>query len=155
MMDNKDFISGFDEVVADADNEAPLKTEVDTAMRLKRPAYFEWEIKGRAYKLKLTSDVIVKLEQKFKRNLITVLTDDGLPPLSTMLTVVQASMQMYQHGITYYSVQQLYDAYVEDGGDQLGLLSNVIMPLMSVSGFFTETQAKMIREELKTLDMNL
>ena len=99
--------------------------------------------------------MIVKLEQKFKRNLLTVLTDDGLPPLSTMLTVVQASMQMYQHGITYYSVQQLYDAYVEDGGDQLGLLSNVIMPLMSVSGFFTETQAKMIREELKTLDMNL
>ena len=47
MMDNKDFISGFDEVVADADNEAPLKTEVDTAMRLKRPAYFEWEIKGK------------------------------------------------------------------------------------------------------------
>lgn len=116
----------------------------------KRRPYYEWEIRGNVYKLKLSTAVICKLEEKFRTNLLNVISGDGIPPLGTMLTIIQGAMIQYQHGIKYSKVQSLYDAYTNDGGDQLSFFSDVLMGTMAVSGFFTEEQAEELTGRLKT-----
>ena len=117
----------------------------------KRLPYATWTVAGREYKMKLTADKITRLEKQFGRNLLMVITDDGLPPLGTMLTVIQAALMVFQHNIKFVDVQTMYDDFVDEGGDQTELLKEVIMPLMAVSGFFTLAQATELQKEMEEL----
>lgn len=141
-------LSGFDEEM-EQKKEAVVDFEEKKAAR--RP-YIVWEVDGKEYKLKLTTGVICKLEDKYRRNLLQVLTADDIPPLSIMLTVIQAGMQKFHHGVENKDVQKVYDQYLNAGGSQMKLLSDVIMPLLAVSGFFTESQAKNLQEKLDEAD---
>lgn len=123
-----------------------------TARRAKRPPFITWDTGAEQYKLKLTASAIAKVEQRFKKNLLAVVTDDGIPPVTTMLTIIQAAMLQYHHGMTFQRVQNAYDAYVESGGNQTKLLSETIMPLLGISGFFTDSQMEILTEEMKEAD---
>lgn len=118
----------------------------------KRKPFALWRVEGVDYRLKLTASAICEVEKRIKGNLLMMLADQGLPPLSTMLTIIQCAMLKYHHGMTYYKVQEVYDAYVEEGGDQSKLLSEVIMPIMAVSGFFTQAQQEEMEASMKNLD---
>ena len=63
---------------------------------------------------------------------------DDMPPLSVMLTIIQAAMEPWEHGMDYSDVQKLYDRWTEEGGNQMNCFPGVIIPTMAVSGFFTE-----------------
>ena len=121
----------------------------------KRAPYSTWVVGGEEYKLRLTANVIGKLENAFKRNLLLALTDDGLPPVTDMLFTIQAAMQQYHHGMTSLKVQNLFDQYVDEGGDQSKLMADVIMPLLAVSGFFTQSQEETLTEAMKDLDSGI
>lgn len=109
----------------------------------KRP-WYPWEVNGQEYRLVLTTQVICTLEDKFRKNLLLVVSE--LPPLGVMLTIIQGAATKYEHGISYKTVQDLYDAYLRDGGNQTKLFTDVIMGIMSVSGFFTKEQ----QEDMET-----
>lgn len=141
---------GFDEEMA---VEEPAKAPVIPLTRGKRLPYSTWEVGGAEYKLRLTAIDISKLEQRYRRNLLLYLTDDGIPAVADMLTVIQAAMRTHHHGMTFLNVQSLYDAFVDEGGDQNQLMTDVLMPLLSVSGFFTQNQAETLAQEIK--DSNL
>lgn len=149
-MDNN-FEQGFDKELG-TEGTTPSPVIDITQEKPKRLPFTIWTVKGQDYKLKLRASEICKLEQKFRANLLMVITEDGLPPVATMLTVIQAAMVAYHHGMTYTAVQNIFDQYVEDGGDQTKLMTDVIMPLMGVSGFFTQTQAIVLEEEMKNVD---
>ena len=151
-MSDMDFEQGFDEMEEAQGKDNVIKMEEPAT---KRRPFVLWTVAGNDYKLKLTASVICKLEQKYKRNLLLLITEEGLPPVATMLTIIQASMQLYNHGITYLSVQNVYDQYVDEGGDQNKLMSDVIMPLLGVSGFFTQNQMEILTEEMKDMDSAL
>lgn len=74
---------------------------------------------------------------------------NGIPALGVMLTIVQSATVKYQHSLTFEKVQKLYDRYVEEGGDQMKLYTNVIMGIMAVSGFFTAEQAEAMEDKLE------
>ena len=118
--------------------------------KAKRKAFFYWEVNGTSHKLKLQTSMISKLENKYRRNLLNIISDDGIPPLSVMLTILQGALTPWEHGTTYESVEKLYDTWVEkDGGSQSELLSKVVVPTMAVSGFFTPNQADSIMKSLE------
>lgn len=76
--------------------------------------------------------------------------NEGVPPLSVMLTIVQAALIPWEHGTSYKDVEKLFDLWLEqDGGDQQSFFKEVIVPLMAVSGFFTEKQTAEILESLE------
>lgn len=50
--------------------------------------------------------------------------------------------------MTYLKVQDLYDSWTEEGGNQSDLYTKVILPTLSVSGFFTADQAETLMEEI-------
>lgn len=107
----------------------------------KRRPFSTWEVGGRTYRMKLTTAVICQIEDKFKRNLLDLLFSSGsVPPLSVMLTITQGAMKTWEHGIKYTDVQKLFDQYCEEGGTQMSFMTDVLMDIYGVSGFFSEDQ---------------
>lgn len=116
----------------------------------KRRPFFFWEVNGTTHKMKLQTGMISKLENKYRRNILNIVSDDGIPPLSVMLTIAQAALVPWEHGISYQSVEKLYESWLEhDDGSQAEFLSKVIIPTMAVSGFFTPAQAESIMKSLE------
>lgn len=134
---------GFDEALG-------MEEEKTVPEKPKRAPFAIWSIGGEDYRLKLKASTISALEQKYRRNLMVYLFDDGLPKISDMLTVVQAAMSQYHHGIKFQKVQDLYDEYVDAGGDQSKFMLEVLIPLLEVSGFFTSDQTEKLNEEIET-----
>lgn len=130
--------------------------EEEKVVPITRKPYSTWTVGDTEYKLKLRASEITRLEERFKENLLVVVTGgDGFPPLATMLTIIQGAMQAFHHGMTFGKVQSCFDQYVDEGGDQMKLMAEVIMPLLSVSGFFTETQKEALTESMKEMDTPL
>jgi len=114
-----------------------------------RRPFHTWDVAGREYRLKLKASTIGKLENKYRRNILSVVMGDETPPLSVMLTIIQAAMEPWEHGVSYQDVQKLYDRWTEEGGSQMELFVKVIIPTMTVSGFFTEKQSADLMESLE------
>lgn len=124
------------------------KEEAPTPEKPKRKPFGVWVVGGTEYHLKLTTDGIVALESKTKKNLLSLI--DELPPLNVMCGIIQASMQRYHHGIKYNQVKALIDEYIDEGGSQLELFTDVILPIFQVSGFFSVEMAEAMDETVET-----
>lgn len=140
-------LGGLDEEKNVSEEEAN-KTEVNEEK--KRKAFCYWTVDGRDYRLKLKASNIEKLENKYKCNIMHLV--DDMPALSVMLTIVQAAMLPWEHGVKYDDILKLFDKYVDDGGSQIDLYKNVVIPTLAVSGFFT---TKMAAEILEATDEEL
>lgn len=151
------FEMGLDDVIENTaeENTAQTLELVPESPKSKRKPFLLWTVAGIDYKLKLTASAICKLEQKYRKNLLLLITDEGLPPVTVMLTMIQAAMLQYHHKMTNIAVQNVYDQYVDEGGDQNKLMTDVIMPLLGVSGFFTQSQMEVLTEEMKDVDSAL
>ena len=135
---------GFDEVEETVDEKT---VSFDEVKKHKQP-WFTWNVCGTEYRLKLTASAIIKLEKKYKCNVMD-LFQQGIPELSIMLTIVQAAMDKYHHGISIDKIIDLYEAWVEDeGGSQMDMLQKVMIPTLAVSGFFTPKQAQELLDDI-------
>ena len=83
---------------------------------------------------------------------MNLVAGDGIPPLSIMLTVAQAAMTPWEHGVGYDDVKDAYDRWTENGGNQMDFYTGVVMPTLAVSGFFTEKQAASMMKNLQDAD---
>lgn len=146
---------GFDDEIKEENQESEKVIGLDE--KKKRKPFGYWTVGGREYRLKLDTSTIVKLEEKFKRNLLDFLPSNGsaLPPLAIMLTITQAAMKKWEHGITYEDVQKLFDKYCEEGGTQMTFLLDVIMPIYQVSGFFSENQMETMNDRIQDVKESL
>lgn len=103
--------------------------------------YTTWKVsEGKELKLRLTSLQGTKVEEKIGANLLKVfMPEDGeefpLPPLKVMLLLTHGALQKFEHGISFEDTSDLYDEYVDNGGDQAAFMADVILPLLQVSGF--------------------
>lgn len=111
--------------------------------------YTTWKVsEGKELKLRLTSLQGTKVEEKIGANLLKVfMPEDGeefpLPPLKVMLLLTHGALQKFEHGISFEDTSDLYDEYVDNGGDQAAFMADVILPLLQVSGFMPrEKQSK-------------
>lgn len=143
-------MGGLDEMM-----EAPVEEEkvvnIEEQKQKRRPFHY-WKVGEKEYQLKLTSKWIEQVESKYGKSVFSLALDDDLPPLSVMLTIIQAAMGPWEHGITYVKLQGIYDKWVEQGGNQMDLFTKVVIPTLSVSGFFTEKQAETIMEKMGDVD---
>ncbi|WP_373267128.1 DUF6096 family protein [Hungatella hathewayi] len=140
-------IQGFDEELEEKEEDEKVVSLED---KKKRRPFAYWEVGGKTYKMKLTTQNICRLEDKFKTSLLNVLFGAGsVPPLSVMLTITQVAMLPYNHKIKYEDVQALFDKYCEEGGTQMIFMTDVFMEIYKVSGFFTEDQAEEMDRRLE------
>lgn len=152
---NNDMDFGLDEMEQDLFEENKTK-DSDKVLKLeerkKRRPWHEWTINGREYRLVLTTQAIMKVEAKYRTNIVNLVAANGIPQLSVMLTIIQAAMLKHQHGMKSNKVIELYEQYVSEGGSQVALLNEVIMPTMTVSGFFTEDQSEVMTANMEGMD---
>lgn len=142
-------VYGFDdEVKKEETGAAENGKAVSMDESKKRKPFAYWTVGGREYRMKLTTAAICALEEKYKRNLLEVISG-GMPPLAMMLTIAQAAMKTWEHGIKYKDIQNLFDRYCEEGGTQLTFMTDVLMEIYSVSGFFSEDQQTAMDEKLE------
>ena len=104
-------IGGLDEV-----NETEEKV---VEIEKKRKPFHYWTVAGRDYKLKLQAGSVERVENKYHQNIINMI--DEIPPLSVMLTIIQAAMENWEHNMSYAKIKKLYDVWTEEGGDQFSL----------------------------------
>lgn len=145
MKQEKQEFQGFDEEMT-TEKVLDLSEQREEKEKKRKP-FAIWEVGGREYRLKLTTSVICKLEEQYRCNLMDLLK--GVPPLAIMLTITQAAMKRWEHGIKYTDVQNLFDRYCEEGGTQTTFMTDVLMEIFRVSGFFSENQQTMMDEKLE------
>lgn len=105
-------LGGLDEV-----NETEEKV---VEMEKKRRPFHYWTVKGRDYRLKLQAGSIERVENKYHQNIMNIVSE--MPPLTVMLTIIQAAMENWEAGMNYTKIKKLYDTWTEDGGDQFSFL---------------------------------
>ena len=109
--------------------------------------YATWKIsEDKELKLRLTSLQATKVEEKIGANLLKVfMPAEGetfaLPPLKVMLLLTHGALQKFEHGLSFEDVSDLYDDYVDNGGDQAAFMADVILPTLQVSGFIPREKA--------------
>lgn len=143
---------GMDETQGTEENTENEKVVSFEEKKSKRKPFAIWTVKGEDYRLKLKADMICKLEDKYRTNILNLVTSEGIPPLSVMLTITQGALTAFHHGIKIGDVQTIYEDYLEEGGSQMALLTDVILPIMSVSGFFTESMSRDLLNKMKSMD---
>lgn len=77
-------IGGLDTVEETAEEKVVEMTE-----KKERKPFHCWTVNKRDYRLKLKASTIGKLENKYRQNILNML--DDIPPLSVMLTIIQAA----------------------------------------------------------------
>ncbi len=120
--------------------------------------YAVWQVsEDKELKLRLTSLQATKVEEKIGVNLLKVfMPAEGesfaLPPLKVMLLLTHGALQKYEHGISFEDVSDLYDSYVDNGGDQAAFMADVVLPMLQVSGFMPreKTSKKKTPKKSKT-----
>ena len=120
---------------------------------IKKP--FEiWTVKDVEYKLKLSTEAIIELEKKLNCNLLKIL-DGGLPSLQIMAMLIHSALKKYNHGISLSNVNDILDDYFDEGGSQIDLFQNVIIPIFNVSGFFTPAMVEAMEVKMKEADKQM
>ena len=118
--------------------------------------YSTWKVsEDKELKLRLTSLQGTKVEEKIGANLLKVfMPEDGeefpLPPLKVMLLLTHGALQKFEHGISFEDTSDLYDEYVDNGGDQAAFMADVILPLLEVSGFMPREKTSKKKAPKKT-----
>lgn len=140
-------LGGWDEEMQETEKVVSMEEK----KKERKPFHF-WEVGDRTYKLKLNTSMICKLENKYRCNISTLVIGDDMPPLAVMLTIIHAAMTPWEHGVSYADTQKMYDMWQENGGNQQALYTKVIIPLMAVSGFFTENQARILMDAVEAED---
>ena len=109
--------------------------------------YAIWKVSDdKELKLRLTSSQGMNVEEKIGANLLKVfMPAEGeafaLPPLKVMLLLTHGALQRFEHGLSFEDVSDLYDDYVDNGGDQAAFMADVILPMLQVSGFMPREKA--------------
>jgi hypothetical protein len=101
--------------------------------------FYELEINDKVYKLKLTTMNIVSLEKVIKCNPLSIFGNgEQIPEITTMVAILWASLQQYQHGIGMQDAYKLFDEYLEK--HTATDFISVILEIYKVSGLMASTK---------------
>ena len=79
--------------------------------------YVNFEVNNKAYKLRLNTRNVVALEKALGANPLSIfdLAGNEMPSVTSMVTVLHAALQQYNHGVSMNDAYDIFDAYIEDG----------------------------------------
>ena len=100
--------------------------------------YVDFTAGNKDYKLRLSTREIVKLEKNIGCNPLSIFgKGDTIPPITTMVYVLHASLQQYNHGITLDDAFGIFDNWVADGHTMTEFIP-VIVDIYRTSGLIPE-----------------
>ena len=100
--------------------------------------YVDFSTGIKDYKLRLNTRNTVVLEKQLGCNPIAIFGDGNtLPSVTTMVTILHASLQPYHHGISLNDAYDIFDAYLDNGNTITDFIS-VIVEIYKVSGLIAK-----------------
>ena len=100
--------------------------------------YVEFNAGGKDYRLRLTTRDIVSLEKRIGCNPLAIFGDgDTLPTITTMVAILHASLQTYEHGLTLDDAYKVFDAWLADGHTMTDFIQ-VIVDIFKASGLIKD-----------------
>ena len=75
--------------------------------------YIDFTAGNKTYKLRLNTRNTVMLEKQLQCNPLNIFSDDGetIPTVTTMVAILNASLQQYNHGITLNDAYDIFDTW--------------------------------------------
>lgn len=97
--------------------------------------FASFEVGGRDYKLALNTRSMMELEKKIGCNPLAIFGEDGatIPTITTMIQILTASLQKYEHGFTEAQAAELFDKWLEEGHGLTDFIQ-VIIEIYKASG---------------------
>lgn len=97
--------------------------------------YLNFEVGNETYKLRLNTRNIVALEKQLGCNPLNIFGTnyDTMPSITTMVHILHASLQQYNHGISLNDAFDIFDKYI-DGGKAATDFLLVILDIYKISG---------------------
>lgn len=89
--------------------------------------FINFEVGNNTYKLRLNTRNIVALEKQIGCNPLNIFGDgDTVPPITTMVAILHASLQQYNHGISMNDAFDIFDEYIEDGHSSVDFIPTIL-----------------------------
>ena len=102
--------------------------------------YVEFHVGDKDYRLKLSVRNTVSLEKQLGCNPVAIFgSGDTIPTITTMVRILHASLQSYEHGITLDDAYDIFDKWLEDGHVMTDFIS-VIIDIYKASGILKDTE---------------
>lgn len=104
--------------------------------------YVDFNAGGKDYRLRLTTRDIVSLEKRIGCNPLAIFGDgDTLPTITTMVAILHASLQTYEHGLTLDDAYKVFDAWLADGHTMTDFIQ-VIVDIYKASGLIKDDRSE-------------
>jgi hypothetical protein len=104
--------------------------------------YVDFPVGDMNYRLRLTTRAIVALEKQLGCNPLAIFGNSEtqtLPPITSMVQILHASLQAYEHGITLDKAYEIFDKYLEK--HSMTDFLPVILDIYRVSGIIGKEEA--------------
>lgn len=97
--------------------------------------YADFSAGNKEYKLRLDTRNTIALEKRLGCNPVAIFGMDGetIPTVGTMVAILHAALQPYNHGITVDDAFGIFDKWIEDGNNTMEFVK-VILEIFKVSG---------------------
>ena len=96
--------------------------------------YVDFSAGARVYKLRLSTRAIVSLEKQLGCNPVGIFGDgDKIPQITTMVQILHASLQAYEHNISMDAAFDIFDQWLADGHAATDFVK-IILDIFKVSG---------------------
>jgi hypothetical protein len=100
--------------------------------------YVDFTAGNKDYKLRLNTRNVVALERSLGCNPLSVFGDgETLPTITVMVTVLHASLQQLNHGVSLNDAFDIFDEYLADGHSATDFI-NVMLDIYKVSGLINQ-----------------
>lgn len=103
--------------------------------------YVDFNAGNQQYKLRLSIRATVALEKQLGVNPLMIFEDgEKIPTITTMVSILHASLQQYQHNIGVNDAFNIFEAWLNDGNTMVDFLP-IIIDIYKVSGIIKDEPA--------------
>lgn len=96
--------------------------------------YVDFTAGDKQYKLRLSIRATVALEKQLGVNPLMIFEDGNtIPTITTMVHILHAALQQYNHGISLNDAYNIFEAWMNDGNTVVDFLP-IIIEVYKVSG---------------------
>jgi hypothetical protein len=102
--------------------------------------FYDFTVGDKNYKLRLNTRNIVMLEKTLGCNPLSIFGDgEVIPTVTTMVAILHASLQQFQHSITLNDAYDIFDNWLADGNLSIDFIP-IILEIYKVSGLIKDEE---------------
>lgn len=103
--------------------------------------YVDFTAGGKDYKLRLNTRNLIALEKQIGMSPLAIFDGETFPTVTTMVSVLWASLQQLNHGIGMNEAYDIFDEYLADGHDVMEFYM-LIIEIYKASGLMRDKSEK-------------